>query len=74
MSAYGKFTVATSDDPNYKEGSDYDVVLNGDQTFNQYDGPVTQAAKDAAAAPAPAESTEGPAETQSTEQPSNPGA
>lgn len=70
MGAFGEFKVVVSDDPAYKEGESYDVVLNGDQTFNEYDGTVNAAKAAATEAPvegdtvAPAESpAEEPAQT-----------
>lgn len=47
MGAFGEFKVVVSDDGHYVEGETYDVVLNADQTFGEYDG-TANAAKAAA--------------------------
>lgn len=36
MSAFGKFIAGPSDDARYVEGEQYDIVLNGDMTYNHY--------------------------------------
>ena len=38
MSAFGEFKVITSDTAEYVEGWTYDIVLNSDHSYNQYDG------------------------------------
>lgn len=68
MGAFGELKVVVSDDSHYLEGETYDVVLNADQSFNEYDG-TANAAKAAAAEPAADESTEAPAEAPEVETP-----
>lgn len=36
MSAFGRFECKVSDDARYVEGEIYDIVLNGDMTYNHY--------------------------------------
>jgi hypothetical protein len=66
MGAFGEFKVVVSDDGHYVEGETYDIVLNADQSYNEYDGTANEA-KAAAAAPVPDESTEAPAEAPADE-------
>lgn len=68
MGAFGEFKVIVSDEPAYKEGETYDIVLNSDQSFNEYDGTVNAATPEPIPEPE-TESTEAPAETVSTETP-----
>lgn len=66
MGAFGEFKVVVSDEPAYKEGESYDVVLNSDQSFNEYDGTVNAAKS--AVTPEPVEGdTVAPAEAPETE-------
>lgn len=71
MGAFGEFKVVVSDEPAYVAGETYDIVLNSDHSFNEYDGTVNAAKEEEEVLPIP-EAPELPTGTQSTEQPQTP--